>query len=225
MRRLAVIVVLASALLARAGMGSESHGTKDRPPPRALQRLESAAEDAGDAAAKRDWAKADAIARGAQRDLDALARKVGREPVAAARRAAEAMRKAIAARSTLDAQFAANALSRDVVGLFAAYRTVIPLDVMRLDVLLRQVQLEAEAGSPARASASAQDASKAWSRVRASLPQPGAPAARRFEREMRDVLAATSQGDAATTSSAASAALEGVDGLEGLYRAPASGGE
>ncbi len=200
----------------------ESHETRGRPPPSALERLESGAEDAGDAAAKRDWAKADAILRRAQKDLGVLATDIGNERLAAARRDLDRTRYAIASRSGLEAQFAANALSRDVVGLFAGYRTAVPLDVMRLDVGLRQVQLEAEAGSTVRASASAREASKVWSRLRPSLPQPGAPAARRFDREMRDVVAATSQGDAGRTSTAAGAALEGVDGLEGLYRSPGS---
>lgn len=206
----AVAVFLAVSIGARASSPPRGSG-----PPPALQRLESAAEDVGDAAARHDWSKAQSIARSAEQDLRSLARQLG--PAAgAARRDLQAVQRALRSRQSLEAQFAANALSRDVVGLYTGYQTAIPLDVMRLDVLLRQVQLEATAGSRARASAALKEAQGAWAQLAPGLPR-SAPAVQQFERQLQDVSAALSRVDLAATQRAAAAALEGVDGLESLY--------
>lgn len=182
-------------------------------PPSALDRLESAAEDLGDAAARGGWREAESIGRAAARDVRSLARRLGAPALSGASRHLAAARAAVRARRELAARFAANALSGEVVGLYARYRTAVPLDVMRLDVQLREVQLEARAGDPGRVRAAVEQVEATWRRLAPTLP-PGAPAVVRFAREVRDVAA--SAGGVQATVRATDAALEGVDGLEAL---------
>lgn len=210
------LLPLILALAAGAPSLARATATPDpatRPPP-ALQRLESSAEDMGDAAASGGWSKAQAIVQRATQDVRSLSRRLGAAALSGASRDLQAALRAVRARRGLEAQFAANALSRDVVELYADYRTTVPLDVMRLDVLLRQVQLETRAGNDPQASAALNEAQAAWARLLPTLPS-GAPAVARFEGELQEVAA--SMGDARATTRATDAALEGVDGLETLY--------
>ncbi len=196
---------------ARQGDASSHPGV-----PPALERLESAAEDIGDAVANGQWEKANTLVQAAARDLDAVPQKEG-SAVLHARGHLDEARKAIESRRSLDAQFAANALSGDVLDLYAGYQPVVPIEVMRLDVLLRRVQLVGLAGRPKDASAPLRETRTIWVQLRDQAPLASTPAARRFEGELDAVEQASGAKDAKKLARAAGAALEGVDALEKEY--------
>jgi hypothetical protein len=184
--------------------------------PPALERLESAAEDIGDAVANGKWARANTLIQAAARDLDAVPQKVGGALLQAHSHLDET-RKAIESRRSLDAQFAANALSGDVVDLYTGYQPVVPIEVMRLDVLLRRVQLVGLAGRPKDASAPLRETRTLWLQLHGQAPLASTPAALRFEGELNVVEQASGADDAEKLARAAGAALEGVDALEKEY--------
>ena len=101
------------------------------------------------------------------------------------------------------------------MGLYAGYRTAIPLDVMRLDVLLRQVQLEAKASNEPQARVAFNEVQGVWSRLSSRLS--ATPAVESFQRELQLIHRTTAQGSTSATARAAARALEGVDDLEKLF--------
>lgn len=186
--------------------------------PPELTRLESAAEDIGDDVAQGRTGKARQLSFGASRDLDALASVIAPALVAAARMHLATTRTAIESRRPLDAQFAANELASDVVDMFSSYRPVVPVEVMRLDVLLRRAQLEGQANLPMRAESPLQQTQAIWTALRNHAPLAGTSAARRFDREIVAVHSAVAAGDAKALRRNAGVALEAVDALERVYQ-------
>lgn len=189
--------------------------------PPSLEHLESAAEDIGDAVAAGNWPKATRLVGAAERDLDALAEGTRAGDVAQARSHLDETRKAVESRRPIEAQFAANAVSGDVVDLFGKYQPIVPVEVMRLDVLLRRVQLEGLARTPARAASPLKEARRLWTKLEGHPPLQGTPAARRFDRELMAVEAASAAENPSSLEQTAGVALEGVDRLEQVF-APAS---
>ena len=188
--------------------------------PASLEHLESAAEDIGDAVAAGNWPKATKLVGAATRDLDALGEGARAGDVAQARGHLDETRKAVESRRPIEAQFAANALSGDVVDLFVNYQPIVPVEVMRLDVLLRRVQIEGLARTPARAANPLKEARRLWTKLEGQPPLQGTPMARRFDRELAAVEAAAAVENPSSLEQTAGVALEGVDGIERVF-APA----
>jgi len=185
--------------------------------PGPLVLLESVAEDIGDEAAKGNWSKAATLVDKASKNLSAVGPRVNNAIVERARGHLAEAKKAIEGRRSLEAQLAANELSADVVEIFNGYHPIVPVDVMRLDVLLRRVQLEGLANAPERATAPLDQARATWTRLRAQPLLRETPAARSFEHQLRQVEKAASRGDPKSLAQTAEAALEGVDALEHVF--------
>lgn len=137
---------------------------------------------------------------------DALASALGR------------LQTASADQNAADTMQAANDLSAGVIDLFALYQPTIPADVGRLDVLERQVVLDAAVDDLAAAADSLAQTNAVWARLKPfALQINGAEVAAQFDASLTTQATALGAGDVASLTAEANNGLELVDALEGLY--------
>ncbi len=185
------------------------------PPP--LATLESVAEDIDDAVVSHDWAKVETLESKGDRALYAL--RTGSP--GARRRVSQALADAEAAIQSRDAmatRYAANRLADAVVDLYEPFHPTVPTSVMRLDVLLRTVDLAAAAGHPAEARQAINRANAIWQDLAAKAPIAGSPVEAPFATELDAVERAAKADDFPALHKAAVAALDGVDTLEARFK-------
>jgi hypothetical protein len=113
---------------------------------------------------------------------------------------------------------AANDLSAAVVDLFTVYHPATPTDLGWLDVLGRQVILDADAGDYPSAMESVANISAIWARLKpVILAQDGSDVVAQFESSLEQQQAALDKEDAAALKEVANSALELVDVMEKLF--------
>ena len=186
--------------------------------PKPLARLESATEDLGDAAQHGQWRRAGALLRGSRRDVQTL-RKTPADPATldALQADLELAAAALAQHDRWGAARAANLASSEVVALYRPHHPAVPIEVMQLDVLLREAQLDGLTLVPAQATAAVDQAISVWKRLRKVPPLYETPTAKRFDAQLAAVDRALRAADAQALAKAAGQALEGVDALERVF--------
>lgn len=189
-----------------------------KPPPKALDTLESHAEDAIDHAANREWSRVHQDVRATVSAWRALRPDLVRAKLPAS--TLQAMDQRVAAFQRLDRASAmsplklqeqANAVTALVPDLQARYQTKVPAVVSRMDYLGRQVQLDNQAKDPQQARAHAKDLRAAWQGLRTRAEQVAPGAIRAID---RDVASITRQPTSQAASLAAKNLLDRVDDLE-----------
>lgn len=161
----------------------------------------------------RDWAKAQELVADGERavaalsDAPALARS-------AAMKALADVKAAAGHREPLATRRAANRLAAVIVDMYAPLRPTVPTSVMRLDALLREVELAGAAGDLAGARGAFGRANAIWTSISSSPPLPRTDAARVFGEMLAGAERAIASGRPQPVERSARAALEGVDGIE-----------
>lgn len=194
--------------------------TGDAPVPADLTTLERVAEEIDDAVANGEWAEAQDLETKAERALNSL--RIERS--AAKQRAVKALNEARAAthaRAALRTRLAANRLAWAVVDLYEPLRPNVPTSVMRLDVLLRTVDLAALGSQAGEARRALGKVNAIWKSLAVKPPLAGSHPQRIFNKQLAHVKHALDAGDFTALHEAAVAALEGVDWLEKRYEGSA----
>ena len=191
------------------------------PVPDALASLEAGAEDVIDLVPDAGWAK---IAREvdtmrttwagfratAARDDAAMAERVDR--------ALGALADAAKAKAGVATTQAANDVSAPLIELLSRYDLGRPVQIGRLDVIGRQIVIDADARNLAAAGTQIAAARTEWTAVRADvLGHDGAKVSARAEAALDALQRAVDARDATTVSRKATELLEIVDAMEGLY--------
>lgn len=200
-------------------------GASTAPPPRALDRLESGAEDAYDQALagrtqevrrtaaqlEKDWKAARPEITRAGGDTKLVAAVDG-----AVGRLGEALREGASGAALARA---ANAVSAPMPELFGLYRTATPPGLLRLDYLGREIALDASTRRLDDARVHLGRLEAAWKAVRPKVEarSGGRDAALAYERSLYALKTALRGSEAAAVRSAADATLEAVDGLEKVF--------
>ena len=183
--------------------------------PAPLATLERVAEDIDDAVVAGDWTKVERLEVEGRRAVHRL-----ETDGAASHRAAEALdraRAATRARDALGTRVAANTLADAVVDLFEPLKPSVPISVMRLDVLLRTVDLAAIAARPGEARVAIDRVWAIWNGLAAKAPVAGSPVEGSFNTQLAAIERTAKDNDFLALHSAAAAALDGVDELEARF--------
>jgi hypothetical protein len=194
--------------------------TVGAPVPADLTTLERVAEEIDDAVANGEWAEAQDLETKGERALHSL--RIERS--AAKQRAVKALNEARAAthaHAALRTRLAANRLAGAVVDLYEPLRPNVPTSVMRLDVLLRTVDLAALGSQAAEARRALGKVNAIWKNLAVKPPLAGSDPQRIFNKQLARVKHALDAGDFTALHEAAVAALEGVDSLENRYEGSA----
>jgi hypothetical protein len=147
-------------------------------------------------------------------------RSLRTERPAAKQRAVKALNKARSAthaRAALRTRLAANRLAGAVVYLYEPLRPNVPTSVMRLDVLLRTVDLAALGRQAGEARRALGKLNAIWKNLAVKPPLAGSDSQRSFDEQVAQVKHALDVGNFTALHEAAVGALEGVHSLEKLY--------
>lgn len=186
--------------------------------PAPLAALESTAEDLDEAAAVEDWKKVEELLKSAGAATAKVTAAHASHPAAPElKKALAAVRAAAKKKEGLATRRAANRLAAVVIDFYLGYQTRVPADVMRLDVLLKAIELCAVGGKPGDAAASLAQLQAAWKRLAGKAPVDGSPAKEAMEEHLAQIGEAIEAKDAKEIELAATLALEGVDELEKLF--------
>jgi hypothetical protein len=191
--------------------------------PEPLSTIEVQAEDIMDVAPGGNWASvtADVAAVSAawQAYQTQAASDQAPQPFQQALTAAlDRLQRASAAKNAAGAMQAANDLSAAVVDLFAVYRPATPTDLGWLDVLERQVVLDAAANNFNAAADSLAKTNAVWARLKpVILAHHGSDAATQFENSLATQEKALNPKNASALTTGANNGLALVDALEMLF--------
>jgi hypothetical protein len=191
--------------------------------PEPLSTIEVQAEDIMDVAPSADW-------KGVTADVAAIAKAWQEyQPQAANDHVPQAfqdtmaaaldrLQKASTAKNVEGTMQSANDLSAAVVDLFTAYRPATPSDLGRLDVLERQVVLDAGTKDLDAAANSLAISNAVWARLKDMIvAHNGADVAKRFDNSLVAQQAALDKKDTAALTAEANNSLALVDELENLF--------
>jgi hypothetical protein len=186
--------------------------------PAPLAALESTAEELDEAAAVEDWKKVEELAKSASISVAKVAAAHARHPAAPElKKALAAVKAAAKKKDGLSTRKAANRLAGVVIDFYLGYETKVPADVMRLDVILKEVELCAVASKPGDAAAAVARLDATWARLSGKSPVDGSPAKEVMEEHLAQLAEAIEAKDVKEIEIAATLALEGVDELEKLF--------
>jgi hypothetical protein len=189
--------------------------------PAALDDLEANAEDVIDLVADEGWGKVtdDVAAMEATWAGYRPSAEVADAALAGALAGAlDTLRAAAATKDATRASQAANDISRAVVELFAHYLLPRPIQIGRLDVIGRQIALDADTDRLADASEQVVAAREQWSAIRDDvIAHHGDDVATRAAAALSAIDSALAAEDAEEVSAHAATLLEVVDAIEGLY--------
>jgi hypothetical protein len=191
--------------------------------PEPLSTMEVQAEDIIDVAPGGNWASvtADVVAISAAWQAyrtQAASDKVPQPFQAALTVALDRLQRASAAENAAGAMQAANDLSAAVVDLFTVYRPATPTDLGWLDVLERQVVLDAAANNFNAAADSLAKTNAVWARLKpVILAHHGSDAATQFENSLATQEKALNPKNASALTTGANNGLALVDALEMLF--------
>lgn len=203
--------------------GKTNDGGPDRSVPPSLQSIEADSEDIIDVVPSGDWVSVEAdvssISGAWTEYLPRAAGDGAPRPLTDSLAAGlEHLQASASVQDVAGTMQAANDVSAAVIELFELYHPVVPPDIGRLDVLGRQVVLDAAANdlSAARETLVSQD--EVWARVKLiALRQGGTKAAANFDDCLAAQHRALEGADVAALSNEASRGLEVVDVLEGVF--------
>ena len=195
---------------------------KSRPVPEPLATLEAQAEDIMDVAPGGSWehVTADVAAMvNAWQAYQTRAADEAPQPFRGALTAAlDRLQKASAAKAAAGTLQAANDVSAAVADLFTVYRPATPTDLGRLDVLERQVVLDAGAKDSAAIADSLAKINAIWTRLKpVILAHNGSTAATQFENSLATQQKALDAGELSALTAEANDGLELIDVLERLF--------
>lgn len=220
---------IVTALALAAAVASCSRHAAPRPPapaplPRALDTIESAAEDAYDqalasrfsevsdsaAVLAREWSgfRRQAVADGASpTDVDELDSSIAR-----------LQKIATTGRSRVEVARAANAVSAPMPDLFALYRTEVPAPVLALDYLGREVALDALESDFTAATRDLDSLEQTFDPLRPELLDAGgAQVAESYRAALAEQRRAVASADAKGLRASANRGLELVDSMERVF--------
>ena len=232
LRTTAVAAMAAIALLAPgAGPASATavscraaatHAQSTTPPPKPLLTIEEQAEDIGDRVPGKGWpriaadvktikaawarfqtrAKADGVSTATIADFDgALAR----------------LTAAAKAKNGPDTSQGANDISRVTVELFGSYKLHAPVQVGRLDVIGRQIELDLEANNPDGVTQQIDAARAQWEAIRADVATRSAAVPTQVDATLDALGEAQHAGNTRLLHAETRVLLELVDSIEELY--------
>jgi hypothetical protein len=191
------------------------------PVPDALASLEAGAEDVIDLVPDGGWANITREVDGMRTTWDgfrATASRVDASMADRIDRALAALADAAKAKAGAGTAQAANDVSAPLVELLAHYALGHPVQVGRLDVIGRQIVIDADGRDLAAAGMQVAAARAEWTAVRADiLAHDGAKVSARAEASLEALQRALDARDATTVSRKAAELLEIVDAMEGLY--------
>jgi len=220
--RFAVVLVLLAGATAAVGCGddADSGSISSQPVPVPLVALEERAEDIIDQVPKARWARIGSDVVVVRRAWDRYGADARAVDPGLARRLDGAVRRLDAVTVVEDPSAtaqAANDVSAPVVELFGRYASGHPVQVGRLDVIGRQIVIDAQRDDLAAARRQVERARSEWRSVRASVIAHGGRAvAGRSDATLARLTAAT---DRAALVRDARVLLELVDGMERRYKA------
>lgn len=201
-----------------ASCGSSSRAAM----PHRLDVLEATAEDVIDQIPKARWSRIDADVRTMAEAWSGYAQSARRLAPRQARRLDAALRDLAlraGARDGPGTEQAANDVSAPVVELMGRYSLVHPVAIGRLDVIGRQIWLDAGRQDLTAAAGSLGAAQREWAHVRDSVGRhDGASVVARTERLFGRLELAAQGGDLGGLADGARDLLELVDAMERLYR-------
>lgn len=197
--------------------------TPVREVPEALQTAETKAEAIFDALRAGDWAVVDSTVTALADEWAAYQGQATADGVpdvfqAALSDALAELQQAATAKKEEGTLAAANALSAAVADLYRVYNPSRPPDLGLLDVLARQVALDATAEDTAASGNSLAKLEAIWARVKPFVPENAdATVIADFEASLSAQRAASEAGDSAALTTAANSTLDLVDRLEELF--------
>ena len=204
-----------------------SAGPSARPAvPTALESLESALEDVGEAARAKEWAKARQLLRRVQDSWSssrsrAVADGASGRSVASIDPLIEHLAREIASQNSKAAESNANAICGAIAELFDLYANVVPVDVLRLDVAFRRAQIGAEYSEWSEVAGGLSDARTTWLRLRSgplAIRSSGEATRQSIESVIARLARALDEKSAGAVETSASEGLELVDDLERAFR-------
>jgi hypothetical protein len=224
--RMFMLVILAIATLLTACTGtpfSTDNGPASDGVPKPLHRIEASAEAIIDLAPAGSWDQV-----GEKLTTITTAWNVYQPQAAAAgasqiheqalSSALDRLRTAAAAKDAAITRQAANDLGAAVLDLFALYNPSTPADIGRLDVLERQIALDAAANNFTAAAASFAKTKATWEHLKPSiLSHNGKSVVEKFESSLAIQASSLQAQDIAALTSEVNVGLELVDELEKLY--------
>lgn len=205
-----------------AALGPTKAATQ--PVPDSLSAIEADAEDVMDSVPTGNWQQIDKDAShmaAAWQDYLPQAGKDGAPAdVQTAMQAALArLQTAVKAQATDATLQAANDISAAVVELFAIYKSDVPADIGRLDVLGRQLILDVTAGNWTKAAQTLDQTGAVWSKVKPSaLAHKGERAATLYDASLAAQADWLKAKNAEKLTAEAQNGLELVDALEQVYQ-------
>ena len=215
---LTVTAAIGTASVAAAGAGSPAASR----PPKQLLTIEEQAEDIGDRAPGKRWARiaADVAAvRAAWRAFQARAKADGINAslLGDFDGALAKLRAAAKAKRVADTLQSANDLSRATVELLGSYDIGHPVEVGRLDVIGRQILLDLERGDRAGVGEQIHAARTQWDAIRADVTGRSANVAAQVDATLAALEEANVAENDGLLKAEIRALLETVDALEELY--------
>ena len=189
---------------------------KNVPPPESLIEAGEYAENIYDQAKANDWTRA-------QARLDQLREAVAKLPTAAKGNpdapplssTIPALQKAVGQKDQQTAMKEANQITLMVANMSAPYKTVLPVEITKLDYLGRELEIWAAANDSAKLQQTTQMLRQTWNGIRPSVEAHGGVAeAKKFDELVAEAERAKSSSDYERV---AKRLLDEVDNLEKLF--------
>jgi hypothetical protein len=233
-RRLVMLVTALTVAFGATGVASAAAGAVPRalgagaraqassPPPKVLITIEEQAEDIGDRVPSKRWAriKADiATIEAAWKRYQPQARREGINPslLGDFDRALEGLVVAAKAKNGPDTAQGANDISRALVEILATYERDDPVQVGRLDVIGRQIELDLDAHAPDEVANDIDEARAEWDAIRADVTARSAAVAAQGDATIAALDEAQTTDNTGLLRAEIRVLLELVDSIEELY--------
>jgi hypothetical protein len=198
------------------GATTAAANTKTEKVPADLMNAGEYGENIYDYAKANDWKKADVRIVALKEAAQKVRADVKNQPARADRLEADvaALDRAVTAKDRQAATVAANQITRDVAEMTAAYKVIVPVEVVLLDYYGRELEIWAEAKDTSKLQATAREMRKTWDAVRPSIEAKNPAVAKKFEGLVAQVETAKAPADYAKV---AKPVLDEVDNLEKVF--------
>ena len=184
--------------------------------PKSLMDAGEYGENIYDYAKANDWKKAEARIAALKEATKKVRADGKNQPTKVDRLEADVadLDRAVTAKNRQAAMVAANQITRDVAEMSAAYKVIVPVEVVLLDYYGRELEIWAEAKDTSKLQATAREMRKTWDAVRPSIEAKNPAVAKKFEGLVAQVEAAKAPADYAKV---ATPVLDEVDNLEKVF--------
>jgi hypothetical protein len=209
-----------SATAGHHAAGARAQSTS--PPPKPLTTIEEQAEDIGDRVPGKRWARiaADVTAikaAWARFQTKALADGIPAATIADFNAALDRLAAAAKAKNGPDTSQGANDISGVVVELFASYKLDAPVQVGRLDIIGRQIELDLDADNPDGVTQQIDQARTEWEAIRAEVAARSVAVPTQVDATLDALGEAQRAGNTRLLHAETRVLLELVDSIEELY--------